>query len=63
MVFYSPCRGGGMVDTRDLKSLGRKAVWVRLPPAVPAVASSSHIIDGVTAGQPKLGEGWPFDIF
>lgn len=28
------CRGGGMVDTRDLKSLGRKVMRVRVSPAV-----------------------------
>ena len=27
--------GGGMVDTRDLKSLARKGVWVQVPPGVP----------------------------
>ena len=26
--------GGGMVDTRDLKSLARKGVWVQVPPGV-----------------------------
>lgn len=26
------CLGGGMVDTRDLKSLGSNTVWVRVPP-------------------------------
>ena len=36
-VGYSPrtCPGGGMVDTRDLKSLGREAVPVRVRPRVP----------------------------
>ena len=28
------CSGGGMVDTRDLKSLARKGVWVQVPPGV-----------------------------
>ena len=27
------CRGDGMVYVEDLKSSGRKAVWVRVPPA------------------------------
>ncbi len=29
------CPGGGMVDTRDLKSLGGNSVWVRSPPRAP----------------------------
>ncbi len=29
------CRSGGMADAADSKSVGRKAVWVRLPPAAP----------------------------
>ena len=29
------CRGGGMVDTADLKSAALKSVWVRLPPSAP----------------------------
>ena len=26
-----PCRGGGMVDATDSKSVVRKGVWVRVP--------------------------------
>lgn len=29
---FVPRPGGGMVDAKDLKSFGRKAVWVRVPP-------------------------------
>ena len=29
------CRGGGMADATDLKSVDRKVVWVRLPPSAP----------------------------
>src|ERR1700739_430379 len=37
MRFSCPHRGRGeMVDARDLKSLGRKAVRVRVPPSAPA---------------------------
>jgi hypothetical protein len=36
--------GGGMVDTEDLKSFGRKPVRVRLPPALPSIASLSQNI-------------------
>lgn len=32
-MFFSP--GGGMVDAVDLKSIGRKAVRVRVPPRAP----------------------------
>ena len=32
------CRGGEMADTGDLKSPGRKAVRVRVPPAAPCFA-------------------------
>lgn len=40
VVGSSPTRpaisqGGGMVDARDLKSLVRKSVWVRIPSLVP----------------------------
>ena len=31
-TFYNLSAGGGMADTRDLKSLPRKGVRVRLPP-------------------------------
>ena len=30
-------RSGGMADAADSKSVGRKAVWVRLPPPAPKV--------------------------
>ena len=32
---HAPCRSGGMADAADSKSVGRKAVWVRLPPPAP----------------------------
>lgn len=35
-VPYKLCPGGGMVDTRDLKSLGGNSVWVRYPPRAPS---------------------------
>ena len=35
------CRGGEMADTGDLKSPGRKAVRVRVPPAAPTQAPSA----------------------
>src|SRR5689334_11129298 len=31
-------RSGGMADAADSKSVGRKAVWVRLPPPAPTPA-------------------------
>jgi len=34
-VPYEERRSGGMADTMDSKSIGRKAVWVRLPPSAP----------------------------
>ncbi len=34
--------GGGMVDTEDLKSFGRKPVRVRLPPALPKQSQRSQ---------------------
>ena len=36
------CRGGEMADTGDLKSPGRKAVRVRVPPAAPVIESGFH---------------------
>ena len=30
--------GGGMVDAADLKSVGRKAVWVQVPPWAPTLS-------------------------
>lgn len=38
------CRGGGMVDSRDLKSLDRKVVWVRLP--LPALKNPPSLLTG-----------------
>ena len=38
MVEFGPrtrCRGGGMADAADLKSVVRKDVRVRLPPSAP----------------------------
>ena len=32
--------GGGMADAADLKSAGRKAMWVRPPPALPATVAA-----------------------
>jgi hypothetical protein len=31
------CRSGGMADAGDLKSLGCKPVWVRIPPPAPSI--------------------------
>ena len=36
------CRGGGMADAADLKSVVRKDVRVRLPPSAPFIHSESH---------------------
>ncbi len=33
--FWRTCRGGGMADATDLKSVDRKVVRVRLPPSAP----------------------------
>jgi hypothetical protein len=33
--FHCACRGGGMADAADLKSVVRKDVRVRLPPSAP----------------------------
>ena len=39
VVYYgSPCPGGGMVDATVSNTVGRKAVWVRVPPRVPKSA-------------------------
>ncbi len=39
------CRGGGMVYARDLKSLDRKVVWVRLPlPALEEIVKSEVFV-------------------
>ena len=38
------CGRDGMVDIRDLKSLGRKAVWVRVPPPAPLTPPLSHLL-------------------
>ena len=35
-MFCVACRGGGMADAADLKSVVRKDVRVRLPPSAPA---------------------------
>ena len=35
VVFWRTCRGGGMADATDLKSVDRKVVRVRLPPSAP----------------------------
>ena len=32
-------RSGGMADAADSKSVGRKAVWVRLPPPAPTFSN------------------------
>ena len=32
---FTQCRGGGMADAADLKSVVRKDVRVRLPPSAP----------------------------
>ena len=34
-IFAGTCRGGGMADATDLKSVDRKVVRVRLPPSAP----------------------------
>src|ERR1035437_1917886 len=36
-------RSGGMADAADSKSVGRKAVWVRLPPPAPIFSSIAPI--------------------
>ena len=69
--------GGGMVDTRDLKSLGCKAVRVRAPPRAPSSYESpttnSHVPDSVGLGgcswagsirreQPKAGPCFTGDL-
>ena len=36
----SKCRGGGMADATDLKSVDRKVVWVRLPPSAPIILNN-----------------------
>lgn len=33
IILFLTSRSGGMVDARDLKSLSRKGVWVRVPPS------------------------------
>ena len=40
--FFSRCPGGGMVDTKDLKSFGFTAVRVQVPPRVLFVNSSCN---------------------
>jgi hypothetical protein len=35
VIFCPACRGGGMADATDLKSVVRKDVRVRLPPSAP----------------------------
>lgn len=35
LVYLFECPGGGMVDAVDLKSIGRKAVGVQVPPWAP----------------------------
>src|ERR1700730_5719256 len=45
------CRGGGMVDTADLKSVvPSRGVWVRIPPPAPIVASEFGLTN-----QPDTG--------
>src|SRR6266404_1107370 len=39
VIFLRTCRGGGMADATDLKSVDRKVVWVRLPPPSPLLIS------------------------
>ena len=39
-------RSGGMADAADSKSVGRKAVWVRLPPPAPIYALCFPLHDG-----------------
>ena len=34
-----------MVDTRDLKSLARKGVWVQVPPGVPKNAEIAQLVE------------------
>lgn len=43
------CRGGGMADAADLKSVVRKDVRVRLPPSAPQAQSNCSIC--VTSSQ------------
>jgi hypothetical protein len=40
MIFLRTCRGGGMADATDLKSVDRKVVRVRLPPSAPIISIS-----------------------
>ena len=41
---HNLCPGGGMVDTGDLKSLGRKAVRVQVPPRVFCVVKRLSVL-------------------
>ena len=49
--------GGGMVDTRDLKSLARKGVWVQVPPGVLRQCGNSS----VGRARPCQGRGREFE--
>src|ERR1700688_2340393 len=40
-------RSGGMADAADSKSVGRKAVWVRLPPPARNFVLCFHLVDGL----------------
>ena len=48
-----PRPGGGMVDTRDLKSLDRKVVRVRVPPRAPPLQWGFLVFRGGRGGQPE----------
>ena len=52
----SLCGRGEMVDARDLKSLGRKAVRVRVPPSAPVSAVSGRGTP-ITHAKSKCGFG------
>ncbi len=45
-----------MVDAGDLKSSGRKPVWVRIPPALPDLLSLAFPADSTQT----RGVGWRF---
>ena len=60
MLFLPTCRGGGMADATDLKSVVRKGVRVRLPPSAPTILESSLATDspgGLSVWGSKTGNG------
>ena len=55
----APCPRGGMVDIGDLKSLGRKAVPVRVRPRAPLTINlyeSTHYIHSGPTCRGSIGE-------